>query len=239
MKVRAENMILTEKQSLGYSLPLKKGNYIRIAVIDQGAGIPEANLDKIFDPFFSTKQEGSGLGLSTVFSILRNHGGHISMQSKIGAGSTFYVYLPASTKTVVTKKTVDTEITRVGKARILVMDDEKMVREVAEHMIENLGYEDIEFASDGEEAIKLYSEAMKAGKPFDVVILDLTIPGGMGGKEAIKKLLEIDPGVKAIVSSGYSNDPIMSDFARYGFSGVVTKPYTIEQLSGAIESMRR
>jgi PAS domain S-box-containing protein len=237
LEVRTENITITEQQSLGRSLPLTEGNYVRIAVIDQGTGIPEAYLDKIFDPFFTTKEKGNGLGLATSFSIVHNHGGHISVESKLGAGSTFYIYLPASTKTANIEKKEDKETTPVGKARILVMDDEEAVREVSSRILKLIGYDDAEVAADGAEAIKRYREAMQAGKPFDAVILDLTIPGGMGGKETLKKLLEINPGVKAIVSSGYSDDSASAEYIKYGFSGVVGKPYTIGQMRQAMHDL--
>ena len=161
----------------------------------------------------------------------------MSVKSEPGKGSTFYIYLPASTETAVTIKTGEKETTPVGKARILVMDDEATVRQVASRMLQHIGYEDIETAADGAEAIKLYSEAMEAGKPFDAVILDLTIPGGIGGKHVLKKLLEINPGVKAIISSGYSIELDIAEYKKYGFKGVIPKPYTIDQLRKAMQDV--
>jgi PAS domain S-box-containing protein len=238
IEVRAENIVLAKEQGLGKNLPLPEGKYARIVFTDHGIGIPEAQIDKIFDPFFTTKQTGSGLGLSTSFSIIHNHGGHIGVESTLGVGSTFYIYLPASTKTAATAKKEEREtIKPVSKCRILVMDDEETVREIASRMLKHIGYEDIKLAIDGTEAIKIYSEALKAGKPFDVVILDLTIPGGMGGKETIKKLLEINPKVKAIVSSGYSSELDVAEYKGYGFKGAVGKPYTIEQLGQAMREL--
>ena len=226
----AENMALSDTQSIGKGLPLKAGAYIRIAVVDHGTGIPADHLEKIFDPFFTTKQKGSGLGLATSFSIARNHGGHLSVESEPGRGSTFYLYLPASSQTVSLKQEKKETIKPAGKARILVMDDEKVVREVAGRMLNHLGYQDVEFACDGAEAIKLYKGAMESGNPFSVVLLDLTIPGGVGGKETVKKLLKIDPSVKAIVSSGYIDNSVISEYRENGFSGMVAKPYTIDEL---------
>jgi signal transduction histidine kinase/CheY-like chemotaxis protein len=236
IEVHIENMNLTEKQRLGRSLPLKKGNYVRIAVADHGIGIPADYLDKIFDPYFTTKQGGSGLGLAIAYSIVRNHAGHISIESKVGTGSTFYVYLPASKEKVLHKKVEKKELP-VGRGRILVMDDEEAVRDIAGRMLRHIGYEDIGFATDGAEAIRLYKSAMASGKPFDAVILDLTIPGGMGGKETMKELLKIDPDVKAIVSSGYADESVASEFKEYGFRGVVAKPYTLEQLSSTLSEV--
>ena len=237
IELRAENMALSEMQSLGKWLPLKEGDYIRITVTDHGTGMPAEHLEKIFDPFFSTKQEGSGLGLATSFSIARQHGGHISVKSELGSGSTFSLYLPASMETSAPKQEKEKAIKAVGKARILVMDDEKGIREVTGRMLKHLGYEDIEFAADGAGAIKLYEAAMESGQPFSAVILDLTIPGGMGGKETIRKLLRIDPGVKAIVSSGYVDKSVMAKYREYRFSGMVVKPYTLEELSQALRDV--
>jgi CheY-like chemotaxis protein len=125
----------------------------------------------------------------------------------------------------------------VGKRKILVMDDEEMVRDVVKGMLRNLKY-DFEPAKDGSEAIEKYKRAMESGKPFDAVIMDLTVPGGMGGKEAIKKLIEIDPKVKAIVSSGNFNDPIMANFRKYGFSGAIAKPYTNNELGQTLQKLK-
>lgn len=225
IKVHFENVIIAENDVL----PIKKGEYVKISIKDHGIGIPKEHLPKIFDPYFTTRHKGSGLGLSTAYSIIKKHDGHITMESKMGVGTTFHIYLPASKEKVLTKK-VEDEKSLTGKGRILIMDDEDAVREVAGLMLKNIGYE-VEFAGDGVEAIEFYKKARESGKPFDVAIIDLTVPGGMGGKEAVKKLLEIDPNVKTIVSSGYSNDPIMSEFKQYGFKGVIAKPYLIEELS--------
>jgi PAS domain S-box-containing protein len=235
IEISAENILLNETQSLGRGLPVKAGRYIRITVTDHGNGIPQEHLDRIFDPFFSTKKSGSGLGLATSFSIARNHGGHISVVSEQGSGSTFYFYLPASTELSTARQDKQQQIKHASKASILVMDDEQVVREVAGRMLKHIGYGDIEFAADGAEAIRMYKAAMDSGRPFNVVILDLTIPGGIGGKEAIRELLIIDPGVKAIVSSGYAEQSVMAEYLEYGFIGMVAKPYTIEELSKSVD----
>jgi two-component system cell cycle sensor histidine kinase/response regulator CckA len=236
IELTAENMALSETQSLGMSLPLKEGNYIRISVTDHGSGIAEEHLDKVFDPFFSTKKS-SGLGLATSFSITRYHGGHLSVESEPGSGSTFYLYLPASTETFAGGQDKKEEMAPAGEARILVMDDEKGVREVAGRMLRHIGYADVDFAADGAAAVKLYEAAMESGNPFSLVILDLTIPGGMGGSETIKQLLKIDPGVKAIVSSGYADESVMAEYKDYGFCGMVAKPYSIGELGKAVRDL--
>jgi PAS domain S-box-containing protein len=232
IKVRAENIMAEETRGLA----LKSGRYIKLSIKDQGIGITMDSLPKVFDPYFSTKHKGSGLGLATAYSIIKNHDGQIIVESELGAGTTFYVYLPASEKEIVTREEVEERLL-VGKGKVLLMDDEEIVRKVAGEMLKSIGYE-VSFARDGAEAIELYKEARKSSKPFDVVVMDLTVPGGMGGKEAIKRLLEIDPEVKAIVSSGYSNDPIMADFKKYGFSGVVAKPYKVKELSKTLHRVR-
>nr|HID57889.1 PAS domain S-box protein [Desulfobacterales bacterium] len=230
ISVRAENTVI-EKE---YALPLKQGRYVKISIEDQGVGIPKEHLSRVFDPYFTTKQKGSGLGLTTAYSIIKEHDGYIGVESKLGEGTCFNIYLPASEKRIVKKEGVQ-EIIPTGKGRILLMDDEEIVRDVACEMLKSLGYE-VESAREGAEAIDLYKKARESGDRFDVVIMDLTVPGGMGGKEAVKELLEMDPGVRAIVSSGYSNDPVMSDFRKYGFKGVVAKPYRMKDLA---EVLRR
>ncbi|MCI0496165.1 ATP-binding protein [candidate division KSB1 bacterium] len=216
-------------------LQLEKGNFIKISVKDRGVGIPKEMLDKIFDPYFTTKPQGNGLGLATSFSIIKNHRGYLTVDSKIGIGTTFTIYLPASkqqyTSTVEKKNHVFN-----GKGKILVLDDEEIIRDVVHRMLTYLGF-DVELAKDGVEAIECYERAMNSDKPFDAVIMDLTIPGGMGGKEAIECLHQLDPNVCALVSSGYSTDPIMADFKKYGFKGVVCKPYKLDELSEALLSV--
>jgi signal transduction histidine kinase/CheY-like chemotaxis protein len=212
---------------------LKQGKYIKATVRDEGTGIDQKYLDQIFDPYFTTKQTGSGLGLATIYSIINKHGGYIAVDSKPGKGTTFTLYLPASESQQLpeTKQPAAKRSTMEQTARILVMDDEKMVRKVVTAMLEKSGYS-VETADDGKQAIEMYKQSMDAGQPlpFDVVIMDITIPGGMGGKEAIKKILAIDPKARAIVSSGYADDPVMANYAEYGFKGVVSKPYTISKL---------
>ena len=197
--------------------------------------MPADYLTKIFAPYFTTKQKGSGLGLATAYAIVKNHQGHIAVASKLGAGTVFQIYLPASVKEMLPQPQEDQGLCS-GKGKILVMDDEEMVRQVLDKMLKHLGYE-AEFARDGDEAIALFTQAQKSGEAFAAVILDLTIPGGLGGKETMEQLLKIAPGVKAIVSSGYSEDPIMAESRRYGFSGIIAKPFKVPDLGKVLHEV--
>jgi CheY-like chemotaxis protein len=209
-----------------FSLP--DSDFIKITVRDEGHGIHKEHIQKIFDPYFTTKKKGSGLGLSSAYSIIKNHNGYIDVQSEPESGTVFYIYLPASKiKPIVKdKETKPLE----GEGYVLLMDDDDTLRTTIRKTLNQIGYE-IQLSSDGSEAVELYSKALSSDKPFDVVIMDLTISNGMGGKEAIAKLLEIDPKVKAIVSSGYSDDTIMANYRNYGFCGIITKPYEISDLN--------
>ena len=231
IQVAAENLIIEAR----HGLPVNPGRYIRISIKDQGVGITKEHIANIFDPYFTTKQKGSGLGLATTYSIIKKHNGHIAVESQSGIGTTFYIYLPASDEAVPEKEEV--KLIK-GHGRILVMDDEVALRKMVGRMLEKLGYES-EFAKDGAEAIQMVKEAKEAEKPYDAVILDLTIPGAMGGKEAINKLLEIDPEVKAIVSSGYSDDPVLANFQEYGFKGMMPKPFESQLLSKVLHEVLR
>ncbi len=214
---------------------LEPGDYVRITFRDEGVGIPDEHLGRIFDPYFTTKATGSGLGLSSVFSILKRHEGHISVKSAAGAGTAFTIYIPAL-KDTACPGCQETAGVRHGKGKILIMDDEALIRNVAGAILAALGYE-IGFAGDGNEAIFLYMNAQKENRPFDLVIMDLTIPGGMGGKEAVTKLHELAPHAKVLVSSGYSVDPVMSEYGKYGFCGVINKPYNTNQVSEIISKV--
>jgi PAS domain S-box-containing protein len=231
IKVRAENVVVEAVDSP----PLGRRKYIRISIQDQGVGIPEEHLQKIFDPYFTTKQEGSGLGLAISHSIIKNHGGHIAVESQKGIGTAFFVYLPASSGKVLTSHQLEGKPI-MGAGNVLMMDDEEIVRDLAYGILSNIGYK-VTIAADGAEAIELYKKAKQFGRPFDAVIMDLTVPGGMGGREATRKLTEIDPEAKVIVSSGYSNDPIMFDFRKHGFSDVIAKPYKVKELSEVLHKV--
>ena len=230
IKVSATNITVDANREL----PLNAGKYLLISVEDRGGGIPEELLPKIFDPYFTTKEKGSGLGLASAYSIIKKHGGHFEVESEAGLGATFHIYLPASNKELTLPNTEEPMIK--GSGRVLIMDDEKMIRELADEYLKHLGY-DCVVANDGREAIEVYKKAQESGAPINAVIMDLTIKGGMGGEEAIKLFLEVDSDARVIVSSGYSVDPIMADYKKYGFSGVIAKPYTIAKLSEVIDNV--
>lgn len=231
IKVKAKNVKVGDQDSL----PLSPGEYVKLSVEDTGCGIPQKNLKKIFDPYFTTKNKGNGLGLSTSYFIIKNHMGHIDVESTVGVGSTFNIYLPAALNAIFAPGEDEIQLA-AGKGKILIMDDEEGIRDVLKELLEHIGYTS-RHAWDGAEAVEMYVEAMEDGQPFDVIILDLTIPGGMGGKETMKKMLELDPGVLGIVSSGYSNDPVMANYRNYGFKGIVPKPYRIEELSQVLHEV--
>ena len=269
--VKADNFTITTERDL----TVPEGHYVRISIRDQGVGIPEEHLSKIFDPYFSTKergtQKGMGLGLAVTYSVVSKHNGHVAVESEVGVGTTFHIYLPAveaegmelraNAKYGVKGSTIppgrrplrargnsrqshrgvgpygpeatianhQSPIINHQSPRVLVMDDEEMIRNLSRQTLSRLGYEPA-LAKDGAEAVELYGAAKDSGKPFDIVILDLTIKGGAGGKEVIKKLMAIDPDIKAIISSGYPNDPVMTDFKAYGFAGALPKPHIRKDL---------
>jgi PAS domain S-box-containing protein len=222
----------------GKGLPahLAEGNYVEISVEDNGIGVPEQYIPRLFDPYFTTKEKGSGLGLATSYSIIKNHGGLIDVKSQSGRGSTFFVYLPALETEGETVKNVPASAEASRKGRVLVMDDEELVRNIVGIMLRALGHE-VKFAEDGEEAIAKYREALSSGRRFDIVILDLTIRGGMGGEEALKELLALDPEVKAVVSSGYSDSATISEYEARGFSACLAKPYEVDALKDVLNAL--
>ena len=208
-----------------------------VNIADQGTGILPENLPRIFDPYFTTKEGGSGLGLAASYSIVNRHGGRIAVDSLPEAGTTFTLYFPAlpGRRPEAAQDALSVE---PGAGRVLVMDDMEMVREVAVEMLRVLGYQ-VDCAADGAEAVSLFVAAREAGQPYDVVILDLTVPGGMGGREAVRALLECDPAAKVVVSSGYSGDRVLANYSDYGFAGVVAKPYRVEELGAVVARLCR
>jgi len=228
VKISAVNIDIKQEQST----PLTPGHYVKVSVKDTGIGISPEHLQKIFDPYFTTKQMGSGLGLAIAYSVIKKHNGLITVDSKLGEGANFDVYLPACER-------VPDEVARSGgvvfsgHGSILIMDDEEYVRSVLSRSLVSLGYE-VTAAANGEETLDFYNKSAAAGKTFDLVILDLTVPGGMGGLKTLEELKKTNPFVKAVVSSGYSNDPVMADYAKYGFVDVLAKPYDVKTLSETI-----
>ncbi len=233
--IRAENALLGGDMRL----PLSSGPHLVITVQDHGCGIPFQHLASIFDPYFTTKETGSGLGLAVAYSIMKGHGGTITVDSEVGKGSTFRLYLPARMEALAEERTSCQGFGATSEGmRVLVMDDEEMVRNVVGAMLKLLGCE-VAFARDGAEVVNVYAQGVREKHPFDFVILDLTVPGGMGGKEAIRELKRIDPSVRAIVSSGYSNNPIMAHYEEHGFVGIVTKPFNLAQLKEVFRTARQ
>jgi CheY-like chemotaxis protein len=229
--IRTGNVNITTESGI----PLPAGKYIKIDIEDQGVGISKNHLLNIFEPYFTTKEKGSGLGLATTYSIIKRHEGHITVYSEIDKGTIFNIYLPASLIDFQDSEK-QKEYKHKGQGRILVMDDQEPILKMVIRILNKMGY-DVTSATDGTQAIENYREAYEAGRSFDLVILDLTVPGGMGGTKTIPELLKIDPNVNTVVSSGYSNDPIMANYEDYGFCGVALKPYTKEQLSEVLSKI--
>lgn len=228
IRISAENFKCEGVECLVFA-----GDYIKIRIEDSGTGIKSSIIPNIFDPFFTTKSTGTGLGLSVSYSIIMKHGGDIKVTSVEGAGTVFEILLPASEERSVPYANPEVK-QQSATGRLLIMDDEELILDITKKMLNKMGY-NTETAKNGEETIALYKEAMEKGYPFDCVIMDLTIPGGMGGKETLRILKEYDPGITAIVSSGYSNDPVMSKYKEYGFAGVSEKPYSFEDLRKEVE----
>lgn len=219
-------------------LSVDNGNYVRITLQDTGIGIPREILNKIFDPYFTTKQEGSGLGLAICHSIINKHDGYLLVDSLPGRGTTFTIYLPAIPDADDEVEDRPEKASAVQAARVMVMDDEEMLRSLTSSQLIMLGHEPI-LVADGEQAINRYQELQDRGMPVDLVIMDLTIPGGMGGEEAAGTLLQLDAGARIIVASGYSNDPVIANYREHGFCAAITKPFDLAELSRAIESALR
>ncbi|MFO8071982.1 MAG: PAS domain S-box protein [Polyangia bacterium] len=215
-------------------LPVEPGRYTWIAVRDSGPGIPGEIADRVFDPYFTTKPGGTGLGLAAAHSIIRRHGGHVAIESPEGGGAEVRVFLPAKIDSGDSDPgTPPRGLSAARKGCVLVMDDEPVVLEAAASMLAEIGYE-AETARDGAEAVEAYRSAVGEGRRFDATIVDLTVPGGMGGHAAARSILEIDPQARVLVSSGYSEDPVMSQWREHGFCGVVSKPYGVDELDRAL-----
>jgi len=217
-----------------HRLPL--GDYIRITIEDHGCGISRENLARIFDPYFTTKSQGSGLGLASVYSIVKRHGGTVGISSTLGEGSSFDIHLPASPGKRPEGAAVKVTAELPAGGRILIMDDEDFIRAIATEILQYKGYE-VASCADGREAVDLYQSARQCNVPYAAVILDLTIPGGMGGKEAAALILELDPDAVLIVSSGYSNDTVIANYQNYGFSGSISKPFDADTLARELERL--
>ena len=233
VSISCENVSSVDKKTLAHG---KRGTFVKISIQDKGIGIPQKLIDKIFDPYFSTKREGSGLGLAICQSIISKHNGDIFIESSPGEGTTFTLYLPASDKPQPRPQEKIEDYKIGSQAKILIMDDEEMVRNVAKEMLTLLGNKVI-LTKDGDEAVSLYQEAMNSDSPIQLVIMDLTIPGGMGGKDAVQEIHKLNPEAKIIVSSGYSNDPIMANFKEYGFCAAIVKPFQLQDLSRTISQV--
>ncbi|MFP7755930.1 PAS domain S-box protein [Thermodesulfobacteriota bacterium B35] len=229
--ISADNVTLADNNLL----LLPPGPYVRIRVQDQGTGIAPQHLERIFDPYFTTKSEGNGLGLASSYSIIRNHKGVISVESDPGVGSTFTIHLPASQQRRL-EAAQEPPRPEPGQGRILVMDDEEMIRTLCMGILTSLGYEAAGTA-DGTETLQAYSHAMDNGHPFAAVILDLTIPGGMGGRETARRLLELDPDACLIVSSGYANDMAVSEYRKFGFRAILVKPYQVGDVAAVLRKV--
>lgn len=237
IEVSATNKYLTAERNPF----LKEGRYVILSIRDHGVGIPEEVLPKIFDPYFSTKQRGAkkgmGLGLTICYSVVKKHEGDILVESEKGRGTTFHVYLPASLAESPAAQLTEQAAPRfIGKGKVLVMDDEQMIRNMAIKMLTRLGYE-VDVTKEGAEAVERYKQAAEQGSPFDVVIFDLTVPGAMGGVEAVKTLREQYPALRAVVTSGYSTDPVIADFTDYGFNAAIVKPFNLQKLGEVIQSV--
>jgi PAS domain S-box-containing protein len=228
-RIEAVNVTLDE----GSGVPLPPGQYVRVTVRDEGVGIDRADLSKIFDPYFTTKAGGSGLGLAACYSIVRRHGGYIAAESQVGAGAAFTVYLPAAPSAAAKALRRDARFAVRGSGRILVMEDDPEGRLLLLRMLGVLGFAAVT-VSEGGAAVETYRQAMMAGEPFEAVLMDLTVPGGMGGAEAIGLLLKMDPTARSIAMSGYADSPVMAEFKKWGFVGVLPKPFTIDDLSDGL-----
>jgi PAS domain S-box-containing protein len=214
--------------------PLAAGRYLKLSLADSGTGIRPEHLARIFEPYFTTKEQGSGLGLATVYSIIRKHQGHVTVESEMGKGTTFNLWLPAA-KQAPAAAAVSRSPFELLQGRILFMDDEEPIREMVNVLLGRLGLT-VKTVADGSELLNEYVAARKNGQPYDLVMMDLTVPGAMGGREAMQELRKLDPAVRAIVSSGYSGDPVLANFREHGFCGIVPKPFRVTDLTKVLQA---
>jgi PAS domain S-box-containing protein len=233
IEVSCENVLSSEVQE---AVLRKDTKYVKMTFKDKGIGISADNIERIFDPYYTTKQHGSGLGLAITHSIVKKHDGQINVESQIGTGTTFRIYLPASEEHLKSDSFLAAADSQPKKARIMIMDDEEQIRKISQAMIQSMGHDAI-LAKDGSEAAHLFEQMINNESSVDLIIMDLTIPGGMGGKEAVKNILSLDPNAKVVVSSGYSNAPIMSAPQEYGFFGTLVKPYRRKDLEKVIREV--
>ncbi|WP_167881193.1 hybrid sensor histidine kinase/response regulator [Leptospira gomenensis] len=233
IQVSAKNVFLNSENSLR----LKEGKYVKISIKDSGIGIPKDLLPRIFEPFFTTKQKGTGLGLATSYSIVQKHDGTIEVDSKLGIGSTFHIFLPVS-KNEIPSSNPNRENDHTGLGKILIMDDEEFILEIFADMLRQMGYETVN-AKNGNEAIDLFLSAKNSEEPFDALIFDLTIPGGMGGEKTISEIRKYDADVIAVASSGYSEDPVISSPKEFGFSASLRKPFRKNDLAELLDDLFR
>ncbi len=219
--------------------PLGEGRYVRLFVVDEGPGIPEIDRERVFHPYFTTKEAGTGLGLATAYSVVQRHGGHIAIADS-ERGALFEIYLPASEAAAVSAASAPRALERPddGHGYVVVMDDEESVRKVCAEILAHLGYE-VEVTVDGESLVALYAARLAEGRRPDAVIVDLTVPGGMDGREAARRILGQDPDARLLVSSGYCNDPVMAAPRDHGFVGVIAKPYDVRELAGILAKTTR
>jgi CheY-like chemotaxis protein len=232
IEIKAENFVAEEG-----SLLLQPGRYVKISVRDYGCGIPPEVLPRVFDPYYSTKVAGSGLGLATAHAVIAKHNGHISVESRVGEGTKFWIYLPASEQAP-PEEAAAGKARHSGAGRVLAMDDEKALLDLVTHVLGGAGYR-VDCARDGAEAITMFEEAKRVGQGYEVELLDLTVPGGMGGQDAAVRLREIDPSATLIVSSGYSEAPVLANFRTYGFDAALRKPWTAAELTEIVRQFVR
>ncbi len=224
-----------ETLAAGDVATLPAGHYLRLEIVDSGRGIAPDHVARVFEPFFTTKEYGTGLGLATVYSVIQKHRGYITVESTIGTGTTFRLWLPAA-RVAPPAPTVVVSPFEPIKGRILFMDDEEPIRLMTQALLERLGLQ-VKVTGDGNDAVREFVTARTRGQPYDVVIFDLTVPGGMGGADAMREILKIDPAARGIVSSGYSSDPVMANYRAHGFRGSVPKPYRMADIARTIREV--